>query len=132
MILVNKNFNVWAVGSIDGYIEVPNNFEPVFKFPEAGFEWVWVDFEKGTYKQQKIVIPKLEKTPELEQEWVVSEFKDFVDPLANMFWSGDSRANAYNEQEIKDYSNQLRDYVTKNNGKLTINGDRPPQPQKIK
>lgn len=127
-IYINKNFTQCNPGN--NSIVVDSDFEPLRIRPKDGFKWEWVNFKSGTYKQVKIIIPEPEKTPEGEQAWVRSEFDDFVDPIANMFWSGDTRSKGYVEQEIKDYSNKLRDYVTEHNGELQINGSRPPRPEK--
>lgn len=128
MILINENFNMWSIGSTEGFIEVPDNFEPVFKLPEEGCEWVWEDFSKGIYTQKKVILPEPERTPESEQEWVKTEFSEFVDPLIMMFWSEDVRCAVYNKQDIKDYANKLRNYVTNSKGTLIICGDKPLRP----
>lgn len=130
MILVNENFNMWSIGSTSGFIEVEDNFEPISKLPEAGHEWVWVDFSKGTYTQKKIQNPTPKTTPEREQDWVRSEFLNFVDPLIMMLWSGDNRFDGYDIDEIKRYSILLRNYVSNIEGELVVNGDRPDRPVK--
>lgn len=127
---VTKNFTEFVNGQKVKHIIVNDDFEPLNRLPKEGFKWVWTDFENGLYEEEKIIISNPEKTPELEQQWVVSEFDKFVDPIVMMFWSGDIRANAYKEQDIKDYSKKLRDYVTSHDGILQINGDRPPRPEK--
>ena len=130
MALINRKFNIWVLGNNEGYIEISDEHELVTGSAPIGKMWKWTNFDNLQY----IVVdrPEPEKTPEIEQAWVESEFENFVDPTVMMIWSGDKRSAGYNKQDIKDYSNMLRDYVTNESGKLIINGERPPRPQKTK
>ena len=129
MIKLNELFQI--TNNDEKHVVVDGNFYTVKNAPKPLHHYEWSDFPNSLeFLEVADVIPDPVITPKGEQLWVKSEFENFVDPIVMMFWSGDTRANAYVEQEIKTYSNQLRDYVTEHNGELHINGDRPPRPEK--
>lgn len=60
---------------------------------------------------------------EKEQKWVKSELL-ICDEMQRKLMDGDSRATM-TEDEIRNRRIALRDYVTSDDGVLTVNGDRP-------
>lgn len=64
-----------------------------------------------------------QKLAEKEQEWVRVQLS-YLDELEKKLRDGDERATM-TEEEIVNHRKKLRDYVTNDNGVLSINGNRP-------
>ena len=98
--------------------------EALAKYP--GFI-VTVTHEPGQVWEEGVWVdpPTPAATPEEEQEWVRNTLLNIVDPQINCHIDGDTKRMTYTLERWKKYRVALRDYVTVEEGVLTVNGDRP-------